>query len=82
MGNRHVRRPEEAHGSAWTLLFYRAQPDDNPYAKPIDGLHAIVDLDDMTVLRVEDLGAVPLPPGSGAYAAGRVGPLRGMTSGR
>ena len=58
--------PEEAgRRLAWTLLFYRERPDDNPYAKPIHGLHAIVDLDDMTVLRVEDLGAVPLPPGSG-----------------
>ena len=69
--------PEEAgRRLAWTLLFYRERPDDNPYAKPIDGLHAIVDLDDMTVLRVEDLGFVPLPPGSGAYTADRVGPLR------
>ncbi len=69
--------PEEARRRlAWTLLFYRDRPDDNPYAKPVDGLHAIVDLDDMTVLRVEDLGVVPLPPGSGAYAASRVGPLR------
>ena len=39
--------------------------DDNPYAKPIQGLHAIVDLDEMTVVRVEDLGVVPLPPGFG-----------------
>ena len=69
--------PEEAgRRVVWTLLFYRERPDDNPYAKPIHGLHAIVDLDDMTVLRVEDLGVVPLPPGSGAYAADRVGPLR------
>jgi primary-amine oxidase len=69
--------PEEAgRRLAWTLLFYRDRADDNPYAKPIDGLHAVVDLDDMTVLRVEDLGVVPLPPGSGAYAADRVGPLR------
>ena len=60
----------------WTLLFYREKREDNPYAKPVHGLHAIVDLDDMTVLRVEDLGVVPLPPGSGAYAADRVGPLR------
>jgi primary-amine oxidase len=60
----------------WTLLFYRERPDDNPYAKPIHGLHAIVDLDEMAVVRVEDVGAVPLPPGSGAYAADRVGPLR------
>jgi len=69
--------PEEAgRRVAWTLLFYREGPDDNPYAKPVYGLHAIVDLDDMTVLRVEDTGVVPLPPGSGAYAADRVGPLR------
>jgi primary-amine oxidase len=60
----------------WTLLFYRERPEDNPYAKPVHGLHAIVDLDDMTVLRVEDLGVVALPPGSGAYSADRVGPLR------
>jgi primary-amine oxidase len=69
--------PEEAgRRVAWTLLFYRERPDDNPYAKPIHGLHAIVDLDEMTVVRVEDTGVVPLPPGSGAYAADRVGPLR------
>jgi primary-amine oxidase len=60
----------------WTLLFYRDRADDNPYAKPIQGLHAVVDLDDMTVLRVEDSGPVALPPGTGAYAADRVGPLR------
>ncbi len=60
----------------WTLLFYRERPGDNPYAKPIHGLHAIVDLDDMTVVRVEDLGVVPLPPGSGSYGADRAGPLR------
>jgi primary-amine oxidase len=70
--------PEDAgRRVVWTLLFYREQPDDNPYAKPVHGLHAIVDLDDMTVVRVEDLGVVPLPPGSGAYAADRVGPLCG-----
>ena len=69
--------PEEAgRRLVWTLLFYREQPDDNPYAKPIHGLHAVVDYDDMTVVRVEDLGVVPVPPGSGAYAANRVGPLR------
>jgi primary-amine oxidase len=69
--------PEEAgRRLAWTLLFYRDQADDNPYAKPIHGLHAVVDLDDVAVLRVEDLGTVPLPPEAGAYAADRVGPLR------
>jgi primary-amine oxidase len=58
----------------WTLMFYRERPDDNPYAKPIHGLHAIVDLDEMTVLRVEDHGIVPFPPGDGAYASDRITP--------
>ncbi len=63
-------RPEESgRRLVWTLCFYRATHGDNPYAKPIHGLHAVVDLDDMTVVRVEDLGVVPLPPGTGRYAA-------------
>jgi len=63
-------RPQESgRRLVWTLCFYRASPRDNPYAKPIHGLHAVVDLDDMTVVRVEDLGAVPLPPGTGDYSA-------------
>src|SRR6516225_4680192 len=62
----------------WTLTFYRASPADNPYAKPIHGLHAVVDLDDMTVVRVEDIGVVPLPPGTGDYTAGSSTPRAGL----
>ena len=71
-------RPEdEGRRVVWTLCFYRADPGDlNPYAKPVEGLHAIVDLNEMRVLRVEDHGVVPLPPGDGAYAPGQVGPMR------
>ncbi len=73
----NCEKPErEGQRVVWTLLFYRERPEDNPYAKPIHGLHAIVDLNEMTVLRVEDLGAVPLPPGDGAYAGTRTGPRR------
>jgi primary-amine oxidase len=64
-------RPEdEGRRLVWTLCFYRERPGDlNPYARPINGLHAIVDLNQMRVVRVEDLGAVPLPPGDGGYPA-------------
>jgi primary-amine oxidase len=62
----------------WTLCFYRAEPGGNPYAKPIHGLHAVVDLDDMEVVRVEDAGVVPLPPGSGDYAAASIAPRAGL----
>src|SRR5215831_18345697 len=65
-----TREEDEGRRLAWTLCFYRASPGDNPYAKPIHGLHAIVDLDEMSVVRVEDLGVVPLPPGTGNYTNG------------
>lgn len=62
--------------AVWTLCFYRADADDNPYAKPLEGLHAIVDVDAMEVLEVQDLGVVPLPPGNGAYLPEKLRELR------
>lgn len=41
---------------------------ENPYAIPIAGLHPVIDLRRMTVLRVEDYGAAPLPPDPGGFA--------------
>jgi primary-amine oxidase len=73
-----ARAEDEGRRLVWTLCFYRASPGDNPYAKPIHGLHAVVDIDDMTVVRVEDLGVVPLPPGTGDYTAGSVTPRAGL----
>ena len=64
-----AREEDAGRRLIWSLCFYRASPRDNPYAKPIHGLHAIVDLDDMAVVRVEDLGIVPLAPGTGDYPA-------------
>lgn len=60
---------DPAHRVVWTLSFYRDRPGANPYAKPIHGLHALVDLDDLRVLKVEDLETVPLPPGRGSYTS-------------
>jgi primary-amine oxidase len=64
-----AREEDAGRRLVWTLCFYRASPGDNPYAKPIHGLHAVVDLDEMSVVRVEDLGMVPLPPGTGDYTS-------------
>jgi primary-amine oxidase len=69
-----AREQDAGKRLVWTLCFYRASPGDNPYAKPIHGLHAVVDLDDMAVVRVEDLGIVPLPPGTGNYTAASIAP--------
>jgi primary-amine oxidase len=73
-----TREEDEGRRLVWTLCFYRASPASNPYAKPIHGLHAVVDLDDMAVVRVEDLGVVPLPPGTGDYTDGTVAPRDGL----
>jgi primary-amine oxidase len=44
-------------------------PDDNGYARPVEGLVLRFDLDRMEVVDVEDHGEVPLPPRSGNYTA-------------
>ena len=54
------------------LCFLRTDPTDNGYAKPIEGLRPVVDLNAMKVLRVEEHGHWPLPPQQANYAADRV----------
>ncbi len=54
------------------LCFLRTDPTDNGYARPIEGLRPVVDLNTMQVIRIEEHGTWPLPPESGNYAAERV----------
>jgi primary-amine oxidase len=49
------------------LCWVRSSPTDNGYARPIEGVVPVVDLNTMQVLRVEDYGVVPLPPNPGNY---------------
>lgn len=49
------------------LCYLRTTPESNFYARPIDGLIPVVDLNKMEVLRIEDLGIVPVPPEAGEY---------------
>jgi primary-amine oxidase len=49
-----------------------ASEQDNGYARPIEGLITVVDLDRMEVVDVEDHGVVPLPPRDGNYTAGAI----------
>lgn len=55
------------------LTWIRSDPDDNGYARPIEGLLTVVDLDEMKVVSVEDHGVVPLPPKSGNYTVAAIG---------
>jgi primary-amine oxidase len=54
------------------LCFVRTDPSDNGYARPVEGLRPVVNLDTMEVIRVENYGFVPLPPNPGNYAAARM----------
>lgn len=51
------------------LCYVRTTPESNFYARPIDGLVPVVDLNKLEVLRIEDLGIVPVPPEAGEYEA-------------
>ena len=51
------------------LIYISAEPGDNFYARPVEGLLAVVDLNEMKVVRIEDCGVVPVPTEAGDYAA-------------
>ena len=69
----HAPAAEQDKRLAWTPCWVRDDPDDNPYAHPIDGLFAIVDLAAMRVIRIEDHGGRPIPRGSGRYRPEAIG---------
>jgi primary-amine oxidase len=54
------------------LCFLRTDDTDNGYVRPIEGLRPVVDLNTMQVVRVEEYGRWPLPPGECNYAADRM----------
>ncbi len=68
---------ERGRRLVWTPCWVRDHAADNAYAHPIEGLYAIVDLNAMEVIRLEDHGAIPVPPEAGNYTPAAVGALRG-----
>jgi primary-amine oxidase len=67
---------EEGRRVARCLSYYRQEPSDNGYARPIEGVLATVDAARGEVLEVLDIGVVPLPPGRGSYLPEDHEPLR------
>ncbi|KAG5604732.1 hypothetical protein H5410_026224 [Solanum commersonii] len=57
------------------LIFCRTESDcpmENGYARPVEGIHIVVDMQNMVVIEFEDRKVVPLPPAD---------PLRNYTAG-
>ena len=60
-GSKRPAALDDGRRLAWTPLFHRTSPDDNAYAHPIHGLHAVVDMDTGEVIDVEDHGVREVP---------------------
>jgi primary-amine oxidase len=60
---------EEGIRLSRALIYIRTVADGNFYARPVDGVIAVVDLNAMQVLRIEDMGVVAIPPDPGEYAS-------------
>jgi len=60
----------------YTPVWERKTPTGNPYAHPVHGLYAVVDLDTLELLEIEEHAAVPIPQEPGDYRAEAVHPDR------
>jgi primary-amine oxidase len=58
------------------VSYVRTHPTDNGYARPIEGLVAVVDLATAEVIELIDREVVPIPQTSGNYDPASVGALR------
>lgn len=51
----------------WSDTWYKQAAGANPYAHPVSGLHCVIDINSMEVLRVEDDGSAEKPDVMGEY---------------
>ena len=61
------RRSTATAGSAGRTPGGRPRPAQSPYAHPVSGLHCVIDVNSMELLRVEDNGGVDEPNVMGEY---------------
>ncbi|MCX2970386.1 MULTISPECIES: primary-amine oxidase [Streptomyces] len=71
-----AREQESGRRMLRSLTFLRCDETDNPFAHPVAGLVADVDLTERRVLRVLDTGAVPVPAECGNYDPAHTPPPR------
>ena len=61
--------PEEYRGRrlGWSDTWVRNSEGSNPYANPVAGLHCVIDVNTMELLRIEDTGGFEQPEVMGEY---------------
>ncbi len=70
--------PEERRRIVKAQMYDTTGATINLYAKPIEGMQAIIDLDERRVLQVLDTGVVPVPPATHEFDEATVGALTGL----
>lgn len=60
----------------YTPVWERKKPDGNPYAHPVHGLYAVIDLDTLELLEIEEHDPIPIPQNPGDYRASSTQPTR------
>jgi primary-amine oxidase len=72
----HFGEDDGGRRLARCVAFVKPRPGDNEWAHPVDGLIALVDLNRLEVLRVDDHGVVPIPEEPGNFDLESVGRVR------
>ncbi len=67
---------EDGRRLARCVAFVRPRPGDNEWAHPVEGVIALVDMNRLEVLRVDDHGVVPVPAEDGNFDPEAAAPLR------
>jgi primary-amine oxidase len=57
----------------WTPMWMKPNPDSNMYAHPINGLYAIIDLQTLEIVDIEDGEVTPTPMANGDYRLSQTG---------
>ncbi|HET9205314.1 MAG TPA: hypothetical protein VFO28_03680, partial [Burkholderiaceae bacterium] len=70
--------PEEQRRIVKAQMYYTDGASINLYARPIEGMQAIIDLDERRVLQVLDTGVVPVPMATHEFDEASVGALVGL----
>ena len=73
-----LRLPEEQRRIVKAQLYYTAGAATNLYARPLEGLMVIADLDDRQVLEVRDTGVVPVPTATHEFDEASVDASHGL----
>jgi primary-amine oxidase len=66
-GGNYGRPEEQERRLARCLAFVKPKPGSSEWAHPVDGLIALVDLNALELLWIEDHGVVPIPPEPGDF---------------